>query len=233
MEQALCAAWPPGLRSWLLQALRSPYDSAFGFDTWSGGPLGNRYAANDYSLFRLVEHYVCITGDRAFLDEQAGPLTVLAHLKRLACGWKAKRSEATGGVLADFGADPWTLLECVPNYVNVVASFNAAYVGMTRVIGGLLQPRARGPGRGGGGRGGHAGPGRGGDGAAVRALADPASRRYRVDRALPGLRSGGGAPARRPELGAAGRGGRVRVREAAGVHLDAGAGTRRPGCPVF
>ena len=72
---------PAGLRSWLLRALSSPYDSAFGFDTRNGGPLGNHYAANDYALFRLVEHYVCITGDLAFLDEQAGPATVLAHLE--------------------------------------------------------------------------------------------------------------------------------------------------------
>jgi hypothetical protein len=134
---------PAGLRSWLLRALSGPYDRSFGFDTRSGGPLGNRYAANDYSLFRLVEHYVCITGDRAFLDEQAGPLTVLAHLERLAYGWKARRTAATGGVLADFGADPWTLLECVPNYVNAVASFNAAYAGMTRSFAGLLSSLGR------------------------------------------------------------------------------------------
>ena len=134
---------PAGLRSWLLRALGSPYDSAFGFDTRSGGPLGNRYAANDYALFRLVEHYVCITGDRAFLDEQAGPATVLTHLERLALGWKARRTAATGGVLADFGADPWALLECVPNYVNAVASFNAAYAGMTRSLAGLLRSLGR------------------------------------------------------------------------------------------
>ncbi len=130
---------PAGMRSWLHRALSSPYDQCFGFDTRNGGPLGNEYAANDYALFRLVEHYVCITGDRAFLDEQAGSLTVIGHLERLAHGWRARRTEATGGVLADFGADPWTLLECVPNYVNVVASFNAAYAGMTRSYAGLLR----------------------------------------------------------------------------------------------
>ena len=75
----------------------------------------------------------------AFLDERAGSATVLAHLERLAYGWKARQTAATGGVLADFGADPWTLLECVPNYVNVVASFNAAYAGMTRSFAGLLR----------------------------------------------------------------------------------------------
>ena len=130
---------PAGLRSWLRRALRCPYDSAFGFDTRNGGPLGNDYAASHYALFRLVEHYICITGDLAFLDEQAGPATVLDHLSRMAYGWKARQTTATGGVLADFGADPWRLLECVPNYVNVVASFNAAYVGMTRSFAGLLR----------------------------------------------------------------------------------------------
>jgi hypothetical protein len=130
---------PAGMRSWLRRALSGPYDRSFGFDTRNGGPLGNAYAANDYALFRLVEHYVCVTGDRAFLTERAGALTVLGHLDRLAHGWRARRTQATGGVLADFGADPWTLLECVPNYVNVVASFNAAYAGMTRSYAGLLR----------------------------------------------------------------------------------------------
>jgi hypothetical protein len=128
---------PSGMRSWLRRALATPYDSSFGFDTRGGGPLGNHYAANDYALFRLIEHYVCVTGDLQFLHEQAGPATVLGHLRRLALGWKARRTAASG-VLADFGADPWRLLECVPNYVNAVASFNAAYVGMTRSLAGLL-----------------------------------------------------------------------------------------------
>jgi hypothetical protein len=134
---------PAGMRSWLHRALSSPYDSSFGFDTKNGGPLGNDYAANDYALFRLIEHYICVTGDLAFLDEQAGSLTVFAHLDRMAHGWRARQSAATGGVLADFGADPWILLECVPNYVNVVASFNAAYAGMTRSFAGLLRTLGR------------------------------------------------------------------------------------------
>lgn len=131
---------PVGLRSWLRRALSGPYDSSFGFDTRNGGPLGNDYVSNHYALFRLVEHYVCITGDHGFLDEQAGSRTVFEHLDHLAHGWVDKRK---GGVLADFGSDPWLLLECVPNYVNVVASFNAAYVGMMRSFAGLLRLRGR------------------------------------------------------------------------------------------
>jgi hypothetical protein len=134
---------PVGLRSWLHRALSGPYDQSFGFDTRNGGPLGNEYTASPYALFRLVEHYVCVTGDRAFLDEQAGDRTVFEHLDHLAHGWRAKTTEATGGVLADFGKDPWLLLECVPNYVNVVASFNAAYVGMMRSFAGLLRSVGR------------------------------------------------------------------------------------------
>ena len=134
---------PVGLRSWLHRALSSPYDASFGFDTRNGGPLGNEYAASHYSLFRLVEHYVCVTGDRAFLDEQAGDRSVFEHLDHLAHGWRPKRALATGGVLADLGSDPWRLLECVPNYVNVVASFNAAYIGMMRSFAGLLRSTGR------------------------------------------------------------------------------------------
>lgn len=130
---------PVGLRSWLHRALSSPYDRSFGFDTKNGGPLGNDYVSNHYALFRLVEHYVCVTGDLAFLDEQAGSRTVFDHLEHFAHGWRDKRTAETGGVLADFGKDPWLLLECVPNYVNVVASFNAAYVGMMRSFAGLLR----------------------------------------------------------------------------------------------
>ena len=68
---------------------------------------------------------------------------MLAHLEHLAYGWKARQTTATGGVLADFGADPWTLLECVPNYANAVASLNAAYAGMTRSFAGLLSNLGR------------------------------------------------------------------------------------------
>jgi hypothetical protein len=136
---------PVGLRSWLHRALSSPYDRSFGFDTKNGGPLGNDYVSNHYALFRLVEHYVCVTGDFTFLDESAGSRTVFEHLEHFAHGWRDKRTVATGGVLADFGKDPWLLLECVPNYVNVVASFNAAYVGMMRSFAGLLRSAGRDP----------------------------------------------------------------------------------------
>ncbi|MFK0019072.1 hypothetical protein [Streptomyces sp. NPDC090798] len=134
---------PAGLRSWLLRVLAGPYRDSFGVENLGGGPLGNAYSANDYALFRLIEHYVCIAGDLAFLDETAGGTTVLAHLERLGLGWRERRNPATGGVLADFGDDPWHLLECVPTYTGVVASFNGAYVGSTRSLAGLYRRLGR------------------------------------------------------------------------------------------
>ncbi|MFE5038044.1 hypothetical protein [Streptomyces sp. NPDC056683] len=134
---------PAGLRSWLLRVLAGPYRDSFGVENLGGGPLGNAYSSTDYALFRLVEHYVCITGDLAFLDETTGGATVLAHAERLGLGWRERRAAATGGVLADFGADPWQLLECVPTYTGVVASFNGAYVASTRSLAGLYRRLGR------------------------------------------------------------------------------------------
>ncbi|GIH00588.1 hypothetical protein Pma05_71600 [Plantactinospora mayteni] len=130
---------PAGLRDWLLQALSGRYDASFGFDVWGGGPLGNYYVSNDYSLFRLVEHYVGVTGDVAFLAEPAGDRSVLGHVERLAYGFAGRRTAATGGILADYGPDAWGVLECVPNYVHAMASFNAAYVHMLRSYAALLR----------------------------------------------------------------------------------------------
>jgi len=158
---------PAGLRSWLLRVLAGPYRDSFGVENLSGGPLGNAYSSTDYALFRLIEHYVCVTGDLAFLDETTGGTTdratdratdgttdgttdepprgttVLAHLERLGLGWRERRNPATGGVLADFGDDPWQLLECVPTYTGVVASFNGAYVASTRSLAGLYRRLGR------------------------------------------------------------------------------------------
>jgi hypothetical protein len=138
---------PAGLRSWLLRVLAGPYRDSFGVENLGGGPLGNAYSSTDYALFRLIEHYVCVTGDLAFLDEKTGGaadgMTVLAHLERLGLGWRERRNPATGGVLADFGDDPWQLLECVPTYTGVVASFNGAYVASTRSLAALYRRLGR------------------------------------------------------------------------------------------
>ncbi|GIF67984.1 hypothetical protein Ais01nite_60190 [Asanoa ishikariensis] len=128
---------PAGLRAWLLAGLAGPYHESFGYDVRGGGPLGNYYISNEYALFRLIEHYVGVTGDVAFLSESAGGRTVLEHVERLAYGVAGRLGTKEG--LADFGPDAWRVLECVPNYVDAMASFNAAYVGMLRSYAALLR----------------------------------------------------------------------------------------------
>jgi hypothetical protein len=132
---------PAGTRAWLQAALATDYDHAFAFDTRHLLPLGNHYAANDYALFEAVERYVTLTGDWAFLDAPAGGRTVADHLAAMATRPRGLRAAFAGGTLADFGPDPWELLECVPNYRHVVASFNAAYAALARRCAALLLRR--------------------------------------------------------------------------------------------
>lgn len=130
---------PAGIRAWILAALAQPYDRSHSFDTRGLQPVGNHYAANDHALFTIVEHYVGITGDESVLFEEAAGRTVLDHLREMAA--RAVTGRATYGDrrLVDLGGDAWELLECVPNYRDVVVSFNAGYAGISRSIAALLR----------------------------------------------------------------------------------------------
>ncbi len=94
------------------------------------------YAANDLSIFRLTWSYLCVSQDMDFLQEKIADQTVLERLRVLATDWK-KLLRAPGDTLADYG-EAQNLLECVPTYINKVASFNAADVWMMREFAGLL-----------------------------------------------------------------------------------------------
>jgi hypothetical protein len=95
------------------------------------------YAANDLSIFRLAWSYLCVTQDMDFLREKIADQTVLQRLRVLAMDWK-KLLRSPTDTLADYGEAP-NLLECVPTYINKVASFNAADVWMMREFAGILQ----------------------------------------------------------------------------------------------
>jgi hypothetical protein len=125
---------PVGIRAWIVAALRQPYDRSHSFDTRHLLPVGNHYTANDYALFRCIQAYVGVTGDVGLLAEQAGSRTVIDHLRQMAIQPDSARAGYAGGILIDFGDDPWELLECVPNYRHAVVAFNAASVGMLREL---------------------------------------------------------------------------------------------------
>ena len=107
-------------------------------DFYSGRAVGNHYAANDMTLFKLALHYVQQTGDFAFVDEQVSGRPVLQWMADFALAYRnlsssSPSSDGTidsssdGGVrsqsdvLADYG-DASALLECVPTYQHKVRS---------------------------------------------------------------------------------------------------------------
>jgi len=115
------------LRSWLGKGIYNGYAEEY----LTGTLKGPWYSANDYSIFILLNDYLNVTGDRAFLSETVGGKTVLEHMDSIATHWESLVKP--GRTLADYGGKA-NLLECVPTYINEVASFNAANVWMMRRV---------------------------------------------------------------------------------------------------
>jgi hypothetical protein len=115
------------LRSWLAKGIYTGYSEEY----LTGSLQGVWYSANDYSVFILLNDYLNVTGDRSFLSEKINNLTVLDHMDSISCHWKSLVKQ--GRTLADYG-EASNLLECVPTYINEVASFNAANVWMMRRV---------------------------------------------------------------------------------------------------
>ena len=115
------------LRSWLTRGITNGYAEEY----LTGTLQGPWYSANDYSVFILLDDYLNVTGDRAFLSERIRGQTVLQHMDAIATHWKAL--VRPGRTLADYGK-AGNLLECVPTYIHEVPSFNAANVCMMRRV---------------------------------------------------------------------------------------------------
>ena len=113
------------LRSWLAKGITNGYAEEY----LTGTLQGPWYSANDYSVFILLNAYLDVTGDRAFLAERINGQTVLEHMAGIATHWKTL--VRPGRTLADYGK-AGNLLECVPTYINEVPSFNAANIWMMR-----------------------------------------------------------------------------------------------------
>ena len=113
------------LRSWLARDI----DKGYAEEYLTGTLQGPWYSANDYSIFILLDDYLNVTGDRAFLSEKIDGKTVLEHLDAVVTHWRSRVHP--GRTLADYGKAS-NLLECVPTYINEVPSFNAANVRMMR-----------------------------------------------------------------------------------------------------
>jgi autotransporter-associated beta strand protein len=108
--------------------------SCYAKDYLSGGATGPWYAPNDISVFGLWWSYLTATGDWGALNETVGGQTVLQQLNNIALYWQSL--VPSGASLADYGGNN-NLLECDANYINQVASLNAANVWMMRRMGDL------------------------------------------------------------------------------------------------
>ena len=126
------------LRDWLGKGIYNGYAEEY----LTGTLQGPWYSANDLSVFILLNAYLNVTGDRAFLSEKINGRTVLELMDAIATHWQ--KLIQPGRTLADYG-NAANLLECVPTYIHEVASFNAANVWMMRRPGclGRALPRWR------------------------------------------------------------------------------------------
>jgi hypothetical protein len=115
------------LRAWLAKGIYNGYAEEY----LTGTLQGPWYSANDYSIFILLDDYLNVTGDRAFLSEKINGQTVLELMDGIATHWK--KLVRPGRTLADYG-EASNLLECVPTYINEVPSFNAANVWMMQRV---------------------------------------------------------------------------------------------------
>ena len=110
----------------------------YGKDNFGGRGVGNGYSANYWALFQLVRSYVTVSRDFGFLQDTIAGKSVMEHLHSYALNWEKLSPYGKEGYeqeayrLADFGDDPWNLLECVPTYIHIVPSFNAGYAWMMR-----------------------------------------------------------------------------------------------------
>ncbi|MGV3510090.1 MAG: hypothetical protein ACO1N7_12435 [Sphingobacteriaceae bacterium] len=137
-SQMMALVDPVMMKQQLISSIHIDPNKYFGIDNYTGKGVGNGYVANYWALFQLIRSYITVTKDYAFLNERVDGKKVIDYLNDYAYKWKKisiyGKEGATDDVyrLADFGSDPWNVLECVPTYIHVIPSFNAGYVWMMR-----------------------------------------------------------------------------------------------------
>ena len=135
---------PAGMKKQLRLFLQADPHGGFVYNMHTGTQGDGWYAANDMTMFRLVNSYLAVTDDIAFLQEKVGDRSVLEHMEKLALGWQSLQRDKSV-MLADYGENE-NLLECAPMYVHRVPSFNAANVWMMRIVADIQEQQGN-PGR--------------------------------------------------------------------------------------
>lgn len=120
---------PATMRELLNQWLGMDLHACYALDCLSGQGADPWYTANDWAVFRCMEAYLNVTGDAPFLRREIKGRTVLQHLERIATAYESR--VLSNSPLADYGGAD-NLLECAPNSIHRVASFNAGNIGLLR-----------------------------------------------------------------------------------------------------
>jgi len=79
---------PQSMREELERWVKLDYINHFSEDFTSGRARGAPYQANYSSIFAVLDAYVRVTGDTAFLDKKVQGKSILQHMEHLATIWK-------------------------------------------------------------------------------------------------------------------------------------------------
>jgi hypothetical protein len=121
---------PAAAKDQIMEWFSLDFHACYAIECYTGKGAGPWYAANDWSIFRTVEAYLEITGDRDFLNRVIYGKTLLQHLDAIAV-FHESRPLTERSLLADYGTSV-NLLECSPSYIHGVPALNAANVYMLR-----------------------------------------------------------------------------------------------------
>lgn len=121
---------PTTMKEQIIDWFTVDWHNCYAIDGFSKKGAGPWYAANDWSIFRCIEAYLGVTGDRDFLNQKINTKTLLQHLEGIATYFES-RPLTSKIMLADYGGAA-NLLECSPSYIQGVPSLNAANVYMLR-----------------------------------------------------------------------------------------------------
>jgi len=121
---------PKGLKELIKMSMHVNIDAGNAIDYNNGDIVNHWYAVNDYALFKTIDSYIRINKDFDFLKTTFNGKTVFDQLFDCATKWERRYNKELG--LADYGKDPWSFFEAIPDYIHYVPSMNAQNVWMLR-----------------------------------------------------------------------------------------------------
>jgi hypothetical protein len=131
---------PEWMRDFLIAALAGgDFSTNLFVEMLNTKPSGGYwYAFNTISVFWMLEGYLGVTNDSAFLETLVGDKTIAEWMEYLSLLWTDPKWAAQEGGkhpwLADYGGNPSNFLECIPTYTHTVAALQAQNARMLRVV---------------------------------------------------------------------------------------------------